>query len=144
MSKLETRRINPIAHIALVAVVILIVFEGFVIFGALEMKAQTVARYAPWAYEPFLKLVGEHFESAPRWAVVDDSEEDKLIDAVGVNVTGLNPSAIPVLIETNEMVLATNLVIEATVPLEVKPEPIPVVTPTNESPAKPEEMVPVG
>ena len=140
MSKLETRRINPIAHIALVAVVILIVLEGLVIFGALELKAQTVARYAPWAYEPFLKLVGEHPESAPRWAVVDEPKEDKPIDPAGVNVTGLDPSAIPVLIETNEAAWATNKVIEATVPLNIEPDPIPVSAPMN----TPEEIVPVG
>jgi len=136
MSKLEIHRVSPIAHITLVVVVILIVFEGFVIFGALELRAQTVAKYAPWAYEPFLKLVGEHPESAPRWAVVDESKEDKSIDPVGVNVTGLDPSAIPVLIETNEPVLTTNLVREATVPLEVELTP---VAPTNTP-----EIVPVG
>ena len=144
MGKQETRRINPIAHIAMVAVVILVVFEVLVIVGALELKAQTVAKYAPWAYEPFLRLVGEHPESAPRWVSVEEPEESEAIESTIVGVTGLDPSAIPVLIETNELVLSTNLVLEATVPLEVEPEPIPVAAPTNAPAAEPEEVVPVG
>ncbi|MEN8254217.1 MAG: hypothetical protein ABFR33_01995 [Verrucomicrobiota bacterium] len=140
MDRKETRRINPIAHITLVLVLLLIVFEGLVILGALELKAQTVAKHAPWAYEPFLKLVGEHPESAPRWASVEEPEENEALEATMVGVTGLEPSAIPVLVETNEAVPATNMIIEATVPLEVESEPVPVAAPTN----APQEIVPVG
>lgn len=144
MAKLEKRRVNPIAHVASLAVVILIIFEGLVIVGALELKAQAVAKYAPWAYEPFLKLVGEHPESAPRWATVEESEKGGPVELEIANVTGLDPSAIPVLIETNELVLTTNLVIEATVPLEVEPEPIPVAIPTNAPEGELQKIVPVG
>jgi len=144
MDKQETRRINPIAHITVAAVVVLIVFEFLIIFGVFELKAQTVAKYAPWAYEPFLKLVGEHPESAPRWASVEEPEEKETVEMTVVGVTGLEPSAIPVLIETNEAVLATNLILEATVPLEVEAEPVPVAAPTNRPADKPQEIVPVG
>jgi len=144
MDKQETRRINPIAHITAAAVVVLVVFEFLIIFGVFELKAQTVAKYAPWAYEPFLRLVGEHPESAPRWAAVEEPEEKKAVDMTVVGVTGLEPSAIPVLIETNEAVLATNLILEATVPMEVEPEPVPVAAPTNRPAGKPQEIVPVG
>ncbi|MCK4564141.1 MAG: hypothetical protein KAU94_05675 [Verrucomicrobia bacterium] len=143
MAKLETRRINPIAHVTLVVVVIVIVFEVLVIFGLFELKAQTVAKYVPWAYEPFLKLVGEHPESIPRWATVEEPEEAGPTEAVGANMTGLEPSAIPLLVPTNEAALGSNVVLEASVPLETEPEPIPVAVPTN-APAKPEEIVPVG
>jgi hypothetical protein len=143
MSQQETRRRNPIAHITLVLVVLLILFEALVIFGVFELKAQTVAKYAPWAYEPFLRLAGEHPESTPRWATVEEPEEDEEIDSATLGVTGLEASAIPVLVETNEAILATNLILEATVPLKVEPEPIPVATSTN-APAAPEETVPVG
>lgn len=144
MKKQETRRINPIAHITLVLVLLLIVLEALVIFGAFELKAQTVAKYAPWAYEPFLRLVGEHPESTPHWASVEEPEEEDAIEATVVGVTGLEPSTIPVLIETNETVLATNLILEATVPMEVESEPVPVAAPTDRPADKPQEIVPVG
>ncbi len=144
MDKRETRRLNPVAHITLAAVVVLVVFEALVIFGALELRAQTVAKYAPWAYEPFLKLVGEHPESTPHWATIEEPEEDKGVESTVASVTGLEPSAIPVLIETNESVLFTNLILEATVPLEVEPDPIPVAAPTNAPEGGLQEIVPVG
>ncbi len=144
MKKVETRRVNPIAHITLVLVLLLIAFEALVIFGVLELKAQTVAKYAPWAYEPFLKLVGEHPESAPRWASVEEADENEAAESTIVGVTGLEPSAIPVLVETNKAMLATNLILEATVPLDVEPDPVPVVAPTNAPKADPQEIVPVG
>lgn len=123
MARQEHRRINPIAHIALIAVAVLILFEVLVISGALELKAQTVAKYAPWAYEPFLRLVGEHPESAPRWAIVEEANEEEPAASAVAGVTGLEPSAIPVLIETNEAVLSTNLILEATVPLKTDSGP---------------------
>ena len=144
MPKLETRRINPIAHFASLAVVLLVVFEGFVIFGALELDAQTVAKYAPWAYEPFLRLVGEHPESAPRLARVERTREPEPVESTVAGVTGLEPAAIPVPMETNDTVLATNLVLEPIVPPEVDPDPVPVAAPTNSPPAKQEEIIPVG
>lgn len=121
---LETRRINPIARVTFVAVMVLFVFEALVIFGLFELKAQTVAKYAPWAYEPFLHLVGEHLESAPRRVAVEEAEE---------LVT--EPSALPVLTMTNETSAVTNGMIELVVP---------VVVPTNTPPTKPKEIVPVG
>ena len=142
MDKQAARRVNPIAHFTLVAVLILLVFEGLIIFGALELRSRTVAKYAPWAYEPFLRLVGEHPESAPRWAVVEESKGDKAVEATVTGVAGLEPSAIPVLIETDEAMLATNVILEATVPLEVEPEPVPVapIKPAEES----QKVIPVG
>jgi hypothetical protein len=140
MSMQEARRRTPIAHITLVLVVLLILFEAVIIFGVFELKAQTVAKYAPWAYEPFLRLVGEHPESTPRWITIEEPEADEPVELAVASVTGLEPSAIPVLIETNESVLATNLVLEATVPLEIEPDPVPISAPTNEV----ETIVPVG
>lgn len=144
MEKLETRRRNPVAHITLVAVILLVVFEALVIFGALELKAQTVAKHAPWAYEPFLRLVGEHPESTPKWASVEDPAEKEPAESSVASMTGLESSAIPVLIETNATLLATNLVLEATVPLEIDSDPVPVAAPANAPEDESEEVVPVG
>lgn len=138
MAKLETRRVNPIAQITLAAVVILIIFEVLVMGGVLELKSQTVAKYAPWAYEPFLRLVGEHPDSASRWATVEEVDESDPIVLPEVNVTGLEPSAIPLLVPTNETSVATNSVPEP------EAEPIQEVAPTNAPVAVPEEIVPVG
>jgi hypothetical protein len=144
MDRQEKRRINPIASITLVAVVFLVVFEFLVIGGMLELNAQTVAKHAPWAYEPFLRLVGEHPESAPRRASVEESGETESIDVSVAGVAGINPSAVPVLIETDATERASNMILEATVPLEVEPEPTPVAVPTNRPVEKPQEIVPVG
>lgn len=127
MDKRETRRVNPIAQIAFFAVAILLVFEALVIGGVLELKAQTVAKYAPWAHEPFLRLVGEHPDSAR-------FREPKPVESTTAE---LPPLAMPMPMETNAAAAAatTNVVLEPTVPLSL---------PTNPPPANPEEIVPVG
>jgi hypothetical protein len=60
MKNKEHRRIVPISVVTLVALVILAVFEGLMIGGVVRVKSTTVAKWAPWAYEPFLRLIGEH------------------------------------------------------------------------------------
>ena len=60
------------------------------------------------------------------------------------SVSGLEPSAIPVLMDTNDTIMASNVVLEATVPLDITPEPIPVMVPTNAPEPDTEETVPVG
>lgn len=96
MAKLETRRVNPIAHVTFVAVAILIFFEVLIVFGVFELRSQTVAKYAPWAYEPFLRLVGEHPESAPRWASIDKPKETEMAPTNAVP-----EPIVPVVVPTN-------------------------------------------
>ena len=62
----ESRRIVPISMVTLVALGVLFVFEMMVMLGAVNLKASFVAKVAPWAYEPFLRLVGEHPDSYSR------------------------------------------------------------------------------
>jgi len=137
MAKRETRRINPIAHITLVLVAMLVLLEVFVILGGLELRAQTVRKYAPWAHEAFLRMVGEHPGSKPRWLV---NEEPAPEESAVTDLAGLAPEGIPRLMETNDVVATTNQLIEPTIPPEA--EGIPVLVPTNSPPA--EEVVPVG
>ena len=66
MKNKESRRIVPVSAFVLVLLVILVVCEALVIGGSLEVKASSIAKVAPWAYEPFLRLVGEHPDS-PRY-----------------------------------------------------------------------------
>ncbi len=63
MKNRESRRIVPISIVTAVVFVLVVAFELLVIGGAVDVKASTIARLAPWAYEPFLKLVGEHPDS---------------------------------------------------------------------------------
>ncbi len=126
MDKRETRRVNPIAQITFFAVAILVVFEALVIGGVLELKAQTVTKYAPWAREPFQRLVGGHPELAPR-------REPEPVESTVAGIAGF--AVLPVPEETNDTALTTNVVLEPTVPVSM---------PTNSPPAKLEEIVPVG
>lgn len=144
MGKINTRRVNPVSHVAALAVTVLVVFEVLVMVGALELKAQTVAKYAPWAYEPFLKLVGEHPDSASRWAaVVKESDADKE-DAVD-QMAGIASSAIPILIETNSVVpQSTNAVSELLEHPEAAVTNLPATAPAPVPQPEPEKIVPVG
>jgi hypothetical protein len=127
MKTLDTRRTNPISRAAALAVGILILFEALVIGGVFELEAQTVAKYAPWAYEPFLKLVGEHPASKPRGATIEKPKESDRDPSAIAGVAEFAPAAIPVPVETNEAP-------PAIIPV---PEPVP-------PPAAPEKIVPVG
>ncbi len=119
----ETRRINPIATLTTVLVVLLVAVEALIILGVFELKAQTVAKYAPWAYEPFLHWAGEHPDSTPRWVVEAPKEPT------------LDPISAMLVTPTNETSAATNLILKSIVP---------VVPITNAPLAKSVEVVPVG
>jgi hypothetical protein len=142
MSKLESRRTNPVGYIAFIAVLILLIFQLFAMVGVLELKAGTVAKYAPWAYEPFLRLVGEHPESKPRWASVEEVDATPATHPDIVDLTGLESSVIPVLIATNVTVRSTNTILEATIPLEVEVDS--AAAPTNRPIEEQLEVTPVG
>lgn len=129
MKKQNTRRINPVGQVTFIAVVVLIVFEVLIVCGAFELQPQTVEKHAPWAYEPFLRLIGEHPDSTPSWVPVALVEPDS-------NLTGLESLAIPLL-------LSTNVILEASIPFEVDPTPVRVSTNAPSGDAV-EEFVPVG
>ncbi len=141
MNKLETRRVNPIARITVFIVALLIVFEVLIICGAMGLKTNTVAKYTPWAYESFLKLVGEHPESTPRRASIEETKESSA-ELSEINVTGLAPSSIPLLVEAHEAQPVTNTILEATLPIatEINSD----VLSTNTPVATPLEILPVG
>ncbi len=60
MKSIETRRISRVAQLAAVLVGILFLFEIVMLCGIVDLKSDWVAKNAPWAYEPFLRLTGEH------------------------------------------------------------------------------------
>jgi hypothetical protein len=109
----------------------------------LELRARLVAKYAPWAYEPFLRLVGEHPDSAPRWAAVEETEEPGTESPVA-GVMGFEPSVIPVLMDSNANTQAVRAPPAATNAPAAAPEADPAAAPTNAPAEKPQEAVPVG
>ena len=134
MKSLEPRRIVPISVVTLAAFSFLCVFELFVMVGGVEVRASTVKNVAPWLHGPFLRLVGEHPDSRPDWAVGQGTvEENPAGEPSGiVTVAGFTPDELSVKIETGA-------VIEPTVPQEE-----PATAPTNK-PAKPmDDDIPVG
>lgn len=92
MRKKESRRRVPVSAVAFAAIALLVVLEVLVIGGVFGVKAATVARIAPWAYEPFLRLVGEHPESAALKESAGDQEADGAGPLSGMaSVAGFNP-----------------------------------------------------
>ena len=96
----ESRRIVPISVVTLVALAVLFVFEAMVMLGAVNLKASLVAKVAPWAYEPFLRLVGEHPDSYSRRngagadddSGADDSGSDALFSS---DLISVDTNAVP-------------------------------------------------
>ena len=132
------KRRAPLARLATAAVGLVFLVEAAVIGGILEIPARTVGRYAPWAYEAFLRLVGEHPDELPSAALLEHpagrgtNRVERAFDA-----TGLDPSAIPRLFEKGSW----------------KPEPPPASSETtapreslekDAPPARKEEPPPVG
>ena len=141
MGRRETRRINPIARVTLTGVLMLVAFQLLIIGGALQLEAGTVHRYAPWAYEPFLRLVGEHPDTERQWAAVEEEagEADTGRSAFA-NLAGLQPEAIPLLTGTNDAPA------EAGIDLLPADEPVnaPVPAVTNVPAERAEVIEPVG
>lgn len=76
MKNHDTRRKVLVSKIAAFVMVITFVLEGMIIFGALQVDSATIARVAPRAYEPFLKLVGEHPSSQSHPVTEDTGSKD--------------------------------------------------------------------
>ena len=134
MDKVESRRVAPIGWVTTIVVLILFAFELLMMFGAIELRAATVAKYAPWAYEPFLKLVGEHPDSAPvavkQKSKKGPTKKSELLDII--DVTGISAEAIKVDLDIDVPEPAERAVLE------------PVVEPEPEPAKDPKDVVPVG
>jgi len=139
MGKKQTRRISRIANVTAVAVVALVLFEVVMISGAIELKAQTVAKYAPWAYEPFLRLVGEHPESPPHVAVIAEEEPEETDPVLNVA-----PDQTGLMLDIPVVAVETNVVLDSSVPVEPTPEEEALDVPTNAPVEEVEEVLPVG
>ncbi len=91
MKNRESRRIVPVSIIALIVIGVLFLFETLVVGGVFEVKASTVAKVAPWAYEPFLKMIGEHPDSYRQRQEVQSVNEPRPETSTLDLLKGLNP-----------------------------------------------------
>jgi len=144
MSKKESRRRVPVSAIAIAVFVLLVVFEVLVIGGALEIKSSTVARIAPWAYEPFLRLVGEHPESD----TMKESAQDRTAQGGDTPsgmaaVAGFNPDGLIIDLDTQPEE-SDGGDTETNLPDETPSNAVPAEAITNTVPDHPEQVVPVG
>ncbi|HEY5621250.1 MAG TPA: hypothetical protein VIR77_01480 [Pontiella sp.] len=143
MKETAGRRVVRTTPVASLIFALLVVFELCIIFGALEMDAALVRKHAPWAYEPFLRLVGEHPDQFSRWGI-DNSSAENAEAAVPESMSAIasfNPEQLAVTLEAVE---PTNSVVEPAVPEESAPVLEPMVPPRDEAETPVEEEVPVG
>ncbi len=130
------KRSIPVAAVAIAVLFILALVELFVIMGGLTLRASTVKQVAPWAYESYLKLVGEHPDSLSEWAIDTKQQKDTKPQPASsiTSFAGFSPEQIPVTLENVEK--------RPIVPKEETRSTAPA--PTNH-PSKPEESdEPVG
>jgi len=132
----ETWRIVPVAWWAAAACAVLLVAQAWVAAGGMETSASAVRRYAPWAYGPFLKLVGEHPSSRRAdTAAAAERAGGAASPSVMATVAGFSPDALSVVIDTGPGP-ATNAAPEPAVQDKPLPEPeaAPVVPPPEPEP----------
>ena len=145
MSKKESRRRVAVSTIAMAAIALLVVFEVLVIGGGFGIKAATVARIAPWAYEPFLWLVGEHPESKGLKESVGNQKEDGAGASSGMaSVAGFNPDELIIDLDA-QIEEGGDVAPEAVLPDGNLSNTVPVgSSSTNPIPDRSGDAVPVG
>jgi len=116
-----------------------------VIAGALEIKSSTVARIAPWAYEPFLKLVGEHPESdTMKESVQDRTAQGGAVPSGMAAVAGFNSEDLTIDLDT-QTEESEDLAAESVEPAEAPSNAVPAGSSvTNPPAAEPKKVIPVG
>ncbi len=144
MKNIDERRIVPASTVAIVAFSVLVLFELTFFSGAIEMKASTVKKVAPWFHGTFLRMMGED-SNGQATSVVPKAAAETPKEASGVaTVAGFAPEELAVEIKVDELP-ASDVLIEPTVPREQAPAPIvPVTTPAEKSKPRVNDDVPVG
>jgi hypothetical protein len=139
-AKGTSRRIVPVSVAATVCFVLLATFELMVFGGVFQVKASVVRQVAPWAYEPFLKLTGEHPETNP--ALLQNEAPDETKKGVSASsmatVAGFRPEELSIELDTDGF--ETNTVPESGRPTDAGRD----AEQDAEDPVPMEEIVPVG
>ena len=142
MKQINTRRIVPASIMAVVAFSILGLVQLFIVAGGFEIPASTVRKIAPFAYEPYRKLVGEHPSTRPDWLDAGGEAKTSGNDSPSAmaTVAGFRPEELAVKIEGVE---EKPVILEPSVPVE---KPVgaeqPVAEPEKRTPV--DDDVPVG
>lgn len=157
MKNAAGKRVVRITAVASLIFAALLIFELFVICGGLDVKASVIRKHAPWAYEPFLKLVGEHPDQFSLWGI--SSRDTEAVDVETpdpmTTIAGINPDQLSVTLEAVEgtntvvegvsaVVEGTNTVVEPSGPDATPPVLVPVISPTDESDDSTDDEIPVG
>ncbi|MCF7848028.1 MAG: hypothetical protein K9M45_04195 [Kiritimatiellales bacterium] len=132
MKNKEMRRVNPVSHVATAAVLLLLLLEAVFLTGLLEIKAETIGKYAPWGYETFVRLTGEHPASKPRAAVVEEAIPQKTtrIESTMAQVAGiLNDEKPPVPKADKPLPVEEDQAVEELIKKVSKAEPEPPAVP---------------
>lgn len=136
MNKKASRRNVPASWIAKIVLGLLLLFEVSLICGVTEIKGSTIVKVAPWAYESFLRLVGEEPGAAHAMKRGEtETDTGKIDPAVSNVVANVTPAELALPVETN---------VDKALPA-VDSEP-PVEAPATNTPpsSTEEEAVPVG
>ena len=120
VAPIEKRKNSPLTRLVFFLIFLLLLGEGILLAGVLDLNASTVEHYAPWAYEPFLRIIGEHPANPPRIPAVVVEDKEKKPTVSTKNATGLSDGLIPILIKKSP----------------VKEKTIPPVTITNAPPSE--------
>jgi len=121
MKDVETRRKVPAAVIAMICVSFIGIIQLLLVTGAYQVDSGTVRKMAPFLYNPFRKMMGEHPSTRPQSAESQASSGETGIETV----TGIKPEDLSIEIKT-----------EGSVPAIVVPEETNTLIPASE-PEKP-------
>ncbi len=136
MKQIIQKRVVPVSVATLACFALLAVFQLFVLAGGPLTRAATVKRFAPWAYEPFLRLTGEHPDTRPAWSMAGEkAEKGERSASAMADVAGIRPE---------DSVVVENPLLEPTRPADEPEIVIPAPTSTNQPAAPIDEDVPVG
>lgn len=131
MKDVESRRKVPAAVIAMICVSVIGLLQLLLVTGAYQVDSGTVRKIAPFLYNPFRKMMGEHPSTRPQTAESQASSRDLEIETV----TGIKPEDLSIEIKT-----------EGSVPAIEAPEEGKTIIPVSEpeKPAPLDSDEPVG
>jgi hypothetical protein len=132
MKDVEQRRFVPISITVITCIALLGVLQLFVVTGGLEIKSSWVQQKMPWAYEPYLRLVGEHPDAiASRLEMDQATKEQESSSGIGA-IAGFAPEDLGVSLDNTTEMPTNGVIVEPSSPVQDAPE---------EDPA---DAVPVG
>lgn len=136
MKNVQEHRVVPVAMVMTIIMSCIGLFEVVVVAGGLEIKSSTIKRIAPWAYAPFLRMVGEHPE---QFKGTEADTKPKMSSSIAglAKVAGFSADELDITLEGTEPV-NLETILEPTVPV---PE---IIEPTEVEPIDPADVEPVG